>query len=1016
MSNIANLFSNFTDLVKPKSVTDSASEYKKPVSNPISLSLNQGNKFNKYQKQIKDKVKNNVKIVSGIEGFQSNTDNQNENVADNIKFNNLQDNKLTNKTVDLLQKNNLSQNREQTIANLRANYASTLTQYEKLLSTISSGRTNYINRVSPNNPYLGKVIQLQDGALFYVTNQGVAKQIPNMEIYNAVSGQNGFPPQGQITQVSISWSNSYSTQGATLPTTPPLIIGTPIQTGQSVGNEGSNVYVNTMISNPSTKYTGCYADNTSSPLMTFIGGSPPPPNTATIVNGNFNEPQIAQNTYNGYWGTNTAVPGWYFNAMLVNSYANSSYPIPYPNGNQCVSIYYNQYIYQVLNLSTGSYTLSFYLCGSNIGNAGNPINLTIASTGSPGQATQTFSFTPPVDTWTQYTQEFNITVSGPFQITFAGTTSGLYSALTSVSLSSSENTTAGTYTYSMCEQAAINEGYKFFALQNVDQSTSQGYCAVSNDGIASTQKGSAYVASSKISLWSSNTSGQPGSYASFNNGSISIIDSSGTSIFSTPNNSAQPSNYIGCYADQSTRAMSNTISSSGELLPATGPYSWSFGVQQCQQAAQQNNMSYFGLQDSNIEGQAVCFTSNDLQQTQQYGVASNCTQFSDGTWQGGGWSNAVYSTSTPNSNFYLILQSNGNMSINSGSSPTDNQGLIWSAGTNGKQQQGNPLMVASSNKFGQNWMPNGSILYPGEYLSSTNGNLVLMMQADGNLVLYTYQLASNCQKMADGNMGGGAGANALYTLSQVGVPTNMAQLAYIDQNSELHSYPSTNAAYTNTYTTLTGTDSTGNDISGAAYGNATVEQCQTTCNDNSECAGFSFTNNMCYPKTSSMYPTGEIQTNPNVNLYIRNKIPQTPPVGVTTNTNNIDTVLYQNYINGGEIGESYGIANATSVQKQQLQQLQTKMNLLSNQITNLTNQFENGSQQLEQQSQTNTQSLNKYIKDIKRTNKKIIKFDTNVDNILQDSDIVVLQQNYDYLFWSIIAVTTVIISMNIIKK
>ena len=51
MSNIANLFSNFTDLVKPKSVTDSASEYKKPISNPISLSLNQGSKFNKYQKK-----------------------------------------------------------------------------------------------------------------------------------------------------------------------------------------------------------------------------------------------------------------------------------------------------------------------------------------------------------------------------------------------------------------------------------------------------------------------------------------------------------------------------------------------------------------------------------------------------------------------------------------------------------------------------------------------------------------------------------------------------------------------------------------------------------------------------------------------------------------------------------------------------------------------------------------------------------------------------------------------------
>ena len=57
-----------------------------------------------------------------------------------------------------------------------------------------------------------------------------------------------------------------------------------------------------------------------------------------------------------------------------------------------------------------------------------------------------------------------------------------------------------------------------------------------------------------------------------------------------------------------------------------------------------------------------------------------------------------------------------------------------------------------------------------------------------------------------------------------------------------------------------------------------------------------------------------------------------------------------------------------------------------------------------------------YYKDIKTTNNKIGTFDTNVDNIMNDSDIIVLQKNYDYLFWSIIAVTTVIISMNIVKK
>ena len=102
---------------------------------------------------------------------------------------------------------------------------------------------------------------------------------------------------------------------------------------------------------------------------------------------------------------------------------------------------------------------------------------------------------------------------------------------------------------------------------------------------------------------------------------------------------------------------------------------------------------------------------------------------------------------------------------------------------------------------------------------------------------------------------------------------------------------------------------------------------------------------------------------------------------------------------------------------QPVQQMQTKLNLLSNQINNLTNQFSSGGKQVNQQSETNIQGINKYVKDIKKTNNKIKNYyNSSYENILQDSDIVVLQKNYDYLFWSIIAITTVIISMNIVKK
>ena len=39
----------------------------------------------------------------------------------------------------------------------------------------------------------------------------------------------------------------------------------------------------------------------------------------------------------------------------------------------------------------------------------------------------------------------------------------------------------------------------------------------------------------------------------------------------------------------------------------------------------------------------------------------------------------------------------------------------------------------------------------------------------------------------------------------------------------------------------------------------------------------------------------------------------------------------------------------------------------------------------------------------------------NVQNIVNDSDIMVLQENYKYLFWSILAAGTVLVAMNLNK-
>jgi outer membrane murein-binding lipoprotein Lpp len=451
-------------------------------------------------------------------------------------------------------------------------------------------------------------------------------------------------------------------------------------------------------------------------------------------------------------------------------------------------------------------------------------------------------------------------------------------------------------------------------------------------------------------------------------------------------------------------------------MPLYNNGSQQYNLQQCQQIAQQNGATYFGLQNSTSGGNAQCTLSSDWAQTSEYGVAGNCTKIGDGSWSGGGWSNAVYNTTIPNSNYFLILQDDGNMVIYRGTSPTDNQGAIWASKTNSKQKEANPAYAAINGKYGQNWIASDSTLASGDFVGSTNGNLALIMQTDGNLVLYTFEMEPNCKKMTDGNTGGGVGANALYNIGSVGILSNLLKVGYVDQDSKIYEYPQNNIQYNNKYTKMEGVDSPGNDIPGATFDNATEESCTTACSNNTQCAGFSVSNNVCYPKTSSMYPTGNKTYDSNSNLFIRGKSPINNPVGVPSDINNIDSVLYQNYLNGGDIGTEYGLANATSIQKQQLSQIQTKMDQLSSQISTLTGKLGRGSNQVETQAQNNVKGIKTYLNNIKNANLKIVGFDTNVENILKDSDIVVLQKNYDYLFWSILAAGTVLIAMNVVKK
>jgi len=63
-----------------------------------------------------------------------------------------------------------------------------------------------------------------------------------------------------------------------------------------------------------------------------------------------------------------------------------------------------------------------------------------------------------------------------------------------------------------------------------------------------------------------------------------------------------------------------------------------------------------------------------------------------------------------------------------------------------------------------------------------------------------------------------------------------------------------------------------------------------------------------------------------------------------------------------------------------------------------------------------TQSIGNYLKEYKKTNNKIKNYASDMNGIVRDSDINVLKENYNYYFWSILAVGTVLVTMNITKK
>uniref|UniRef100_A0A6C0DI41 Apple domain-containing protein n=1 Tax=viral metagenome TaxID=1070528 RepID=A0A6C0DI41_9ZZZZ len=546
------------------------------------------------------------------------------------------------------------------------------------------------------------------------------------------------------------------------------------------------------------------------------------------------------------------------------------------------------------------------------------------------------------------------------------------------------------FDFNQCQQEAINKGTQYFALQNVDPSTGSGLCSVSNDKSMATKYGKAYK---YIPLWSSNTKGQPVSYAIVSkNGTLSVCDQNSKEFFTTPN---------GTQCEQ--------IYSTSANIDVPG-----------------NDLSYYSNQTIDSCKDICSKQSNCNGFVMDTATNTNC-------WTKSGEMNNIVSNNqrttykktidTVGCNYFLSLQNDGNMCIYKGMPNTSNITNVWSSNTNGQQREKNVNFVPEKSKYGMPFLKTDQILNKGDWISSMDGSLLLQMMDDGDLVLYTFE--SNCTKNNGGgtsanNYYGGELANPLYDLEQVGIQSNMGQLAFIDPNSQLHAYPASNTRFSDTYSRiLENTKLIGNDIPGAMFSDSPdVESCMSACNKNENCSGFVYDTtgqtSTCIPKDNK--PRGMYTPATGVNTYVRDKTFIELPHGIYNTVNNIDSIQYENYVKGNNnIDVNYGLTNISSVQKKQLQQLEDKLKQLSSQLNMYTNKLSENNNILDVTAKQNINKFNDSVTDFSEVKNKIKSFDTNnnIDNILNQVKINTLQKNYSYIFWCILAIVLLIIAIYI---
>jgi hypothetical protein len=1037
----------------------------------FNISLNQGKQFNNYQGKIKTSVEKQIygtksKRVYKKEGFTNNT-----NIGLGLGS--------RSGSSDLLQQrddrakiiNQSNQADLDELTNLQTQYNDLQTQYNDTQKRVNSSGLVSINRTSVNNPYLNNNISLsQDisgypvtdlGYGGYVSGQGVFKPYPDQATFDSVAGKNGCP-KDIMSNIPV---NDYSSS---------LLQGQPMVANQSCGKEGKNVYVSKLVDNPTSSYVGCYNDKPTSTNGSMV----PLMNTSNIVNGFMTGASSVyqnNNTLYGAWAAFDQNPNtfWHAGVDSNNLYTASTgvyqgtNSIPINTVNSGILTIKGEFLQvdmpgvntnSVQNMTVTKYSIApradnnlflqrspntWYLLGykdtwyevdRQVGQNFSSITPKTYDVANPG------SYGAYIIIVEKVGNDDQTSIRDCLQIAELNLYVNSDSTFTDADRAMIYNSSAiGYTTFDNCKKYAIDNNYQYFGLQDL-QPDGTAQCLVSNDYDRTIGYGDGSKQQTSFALWSSNTSGQTYTMQVSGIGKIIIYDINTAIVFNSNEDVAECTNWGTIYVDSATYG-GNCNTSSVQIGNVTDKVGADL---KC------NYMDSCSIPISNG-------TFGD--------PAVGCSKSFDVAYKCGG--NAFTRNLTPaegqtmildcnehiktNCLFCVILQDDGDLCLYKGKDPSVKTDLVWSSGTKGLQKSPNSSWVASKGKFGRNYMMNGETLVADEWIGSDDGSIKLMMQKDGNLVLYASEEKSGCS-VSNNQTFGSALVNAVYKIDQIGNKAVLGKIAYIDEETKLREYPSSLLTKSNQYQLFNDFDSFGNDIQQIAS-NTAEQGCIDACNTNGDCSGFVYqpNGNLCYLKNSGMYPSGEKQYYSNSGLILGVRKPQVnSAINSSCNKDivDIDSIQYDNYIKG-ELMTTDTMCGSPLVlteDRTNLTNLQNSMLSIGQQIADQSDNLYNENNDMYNTISKNSTDLNKNInmykrndnkikaelnlpvnnnfkskpnkegmKNIKNTNEKNITMN-DINSMLSDTDIRVLQENYGYIFWSILAIGLLTVTINQIKK